>query len=128
MCFNFDRFMTNKTKYHGKTHFADIAYNTSLFSSDFGRFKSFINSKRLIKVPFIIYSDSKYVLVALTVNFNFGPNAKEVQDHSFCSYAYKLLCVDEWHDKSCKTYFVEDTTEKFSNDIIEESEYCCKVI
>ena len=85
--------MTNKTKYHGKTHFADVAYNTSLFSSDFNRFKSFINSKRLIKVPFIIYSDSKCVLVALTDNFNFGPNAKEVQDHSFCSYAYKLYVL-----------------------------------
>ena len=27
---NFNRLITNKTKYHGKNDFADVAYNTSV--------------------------------------------------------------------------------------------------
>ena len=45
-----------------------------------------------------------------------------------CSYAYKLIYVDDQYSRQYKTWFGEDAIDKFVNDMIEQSEYCSNVI
>ena len=61
-------------------------------------------------------------------NVDFGPNTKKYQVHIACSYGYKLICVDDQYSKPYKTYFNKDAIDKFLNDLINESEYCSKII
>ena len=53
------------------------------------------NFKRLAKSPFMIYGDSECVLIPLTDNIEFFPNAKKYQDHIVCSYSHKIICFEK---------------------------------
>ena len=61
------------------------------------------------------------VLISSTDNIDFGPKAKNYQDHIVCTYGYRLICVNKLYSKLCKTYFGEDAIDKFLNDMIKES-------
>ena len=134
--------MTSKAKHHGKNHFCwyclqcfsiskllechvknylAINHNKSVLLSEENEYVSFQNIKRLRKLPLIIHGDFVLVLISSTDNIDFGPKAKNYQDHIVCTYGYRLICVNKPCSKLCKTYFGEDAIDKFLNDMIKES-------
>ena len=90
---DYNRFVTNKTKYHGKNIFVDIAYNPFLAEGYQNVMKKIVQqliiqnqfpflqkinmlilkvSKKLTKAPFKIYSGYECLLICSTDNINFG--------------------------------------------------------
>ena len=70
--------------------------------------------KRLIKAPFIIYGDFECKTQSPSAdNTDVGSNTKKYQDHVFCSYHYRLICVHKRYSKPYKTYFDEAAINKF---------------
>ena len=53
---------------------------------------------------------------------------KKYQDHIPCSFAYKLICVDDKFSKSIIFYRVENAAYKFIEAILKEYEYYKKVM
>ena len=45
-----------------------------------------------------------------------------------CNYCYKLVCVDDKFSKLFRKYLGKDAADNFTNNMIEESEYCCVAI
>ena len=117
---DFHRFMTNKTKYHGKKHFwryclkcfstskilenyAKIylaIYHTKIVTlneeNTYTRFRDF---KRLLKTPFTIYAHFEIILKPGTDNKRKWKHTKKYQNHIVCSYGCKLICVDKQYNK-----------------------------
>ena len=58
-------------------------------------------------------------------NIDHGPYTKIYQDHIAWSYGYKLICFDNQFSNCIKFILV---INNLLNDMIKESEYCCKVI
>ena len=83
---------------------------------------------KILKAPLIIYGDFECVLIPAIDDIDFGPNTKKYQDHIFCRFGYKLICIDYWYSKQYKTYFGKDAIDKLLNYMIKESEHCSKVI
>ena len=93
------------------------------------QYVNFQNFRRITKAPFINYGNFICVLIPSTNNIHFVPNHKKYHNHIVCSYSYKLMCVDGRYSKSCKSYFVQGSIDKFMiNGMIRESEYYSKVI
>ena len=107
---DFNRFMTNKAKPHGKKHFVDIAYYAFLSSNYWnvilkvfwqwttqnqGYFLKKINTlvfiKRLIKAPFIIYGDVECVSSPSADNNDVGSNTRKYEDHGFLQLSLQIL-------------------------------------
>ena len=57
-----------------------------------------------------------------------GSCSKKYQDHSHCSFAYKLVCVDDKFNKPIVLYRGENATYKFIEAVLEEYEYCKEVM
>ena len=53
---------------------------------------------------------------------------KKYQDHIPCSFAYKLVCVDNRFSKPIVIYRGENAAYKFVEAIFEEYEYCKKIM
>ena len=53
---------------------------------------------------------------------------KKYRDNILCSFAYKLVCVDDKFNKPIAVYRGENAADKFIETIIEEYEYCKKVM
>ena len=53
---------------------------------------------------------------------------KKYRDNILCSFAYKLVCVDDKFNKPIAVYRGENAADKFIEIIIEEYEYCKKVM
>ena len=53
---------------------------------------------------------------------------KEYQDHVPCTFAYKLVCLDDKFSKPIVLYKGENIAYKFIKAILEEYEYCKKVM
>ena len=69
-------------------------------------FIEFKNFNRQIPVPFKFYSDFECLLKSCDVDFDndcFTYN-KKYQDHIPCSFAYKLVCVDNKFSKDVVLY------------------------
>ena len=67
---------------------------------------NFKNYERKIKSPCIIYADFERILVPKK-NEKQNPEescTKKYQQHTACSYGYKLVCVEEKFSKPFKTY------------------------
>ena len=59
---------------------------------------------------------------------HFRPNTERYQDHIVSSSGYKLVYVDQRFSAPYKTYFDEDSIDKFSNNMIKRSGYYPEVI
>ena len=141
---DFDRFIFHKTKNKNKKWFCRSCLQC--FSSESVLIKHkenclSINGKQSVKlekgiikfenyfkqipVPFKIYADFECNLES--VESYEGSYSKMYQDHIPCSFAYKLVCVD---DKFSKPIVVlkENVAFKFIKAIFKEYEYCKKVI
>ena len=96
-----------------------------------GEYIKFKNYERKIKSPFMIYIDLEKILVPEN---NEKQNPKEsymnkYQKHIACSYASKLVRVDDKFSSPFKSYYLEkDVAYSFINNMIEESKYCSDVV
>ena len=53
---------------------------------------------------------------------------KKYQNHIPCSFAYKLVCVDDKFSKPIVYYRGKNAAYKFTETILKEYEYCKKVM
>ena len=91
-----------------------------------------LDSKIMKEYKVIVYNLCRCQKI-LVPGYNGNENPKEpytrkYQKHIACSYGYNLVCVDGKCSKPFKTNFVEDAVYNFINSMIEESNYCSKVI
>ena len=87
---------------------------------------NFENYFKQIPVPFKIYGDFEYSLKK--VKCNEGSYAEKYQDHIPCSFAYKIVCID---DKSIKPTIIhrgKNATYEFIKAILKEYKYCEKLM
>ena len=86
----------------------------------------FKNYFKQIPVPFKIYTDFECNLKS--VESYEGSYSKKYQDHVPCSFAYKLICVDDEFTKPIVVFRGENAAYKFIEAILKEYEYCKKVM
>ena len=55
-------------------------------------------------------------------------SSEKYQDHIPCSFAYKLVCVDDKFSKSIVVFRGENAAYEFIKAILKEFEYCKKVM
>ena len=79
-----------------------------------------------IPVPFKTYPHFECNLK--TVKIYEGSCSKKYQDHVPCSFAYKLVCVDDEFIKPIVVFKGESAAYKFIKAILKEYQYCKKVM
>ena len=79
-----------------------------------------------IQVSFKIYSNLQYFLTS--AESYEGSCAKKYQNHILSSFAYKLVYVDDKFSKTTVFCRGESNAYKFIEEILEEYEYCKKVV
>ena len=142
---DFDRFMFHKTKNKNKKWFCRSCLQC--FSSENVLIKHkenclSINGKQSVKleegiikfenyfkqilVPFKIYADFECNLKI--VESYEGSYSKKYQDHIPCSFAYKLVCVDDKISKPIVAFRGKNAAFKFIEEFLKEYEYCKKII
>ena len=84
------------------------------------------NYFKQIPVPFKIYADFECNLKS--VESYEGFYSKKYQDHIPCSFAYKLVCVDDKFSKPIVVFSSGNAAFKFIKAILKEYEYCKKVM
>ena len=86
----------------------------------------FENYFKQIPVPFKIYADFECNLKS--VESYEGSYSKKYQDHIPCSFAYKLVCVDDKFTKPIVVFRGKNPAYKFIEAILREYQYCKKVM
>ena len=86
----------------------------------------FKNYFKQIPVPFKIYADFECHLESVE-NYE-GSYSKKYQDHAPCSFAYKLVCVDDEFTKPIVIFRSENAAYEFVKTILKNYEYCKKVM
>ena len=86
----------------------------------------FKNYFKQILVPFKIYADFECNLES--VESYEGSYSKKYQDHIPCSFAYKLVCVDDKFTNPIIVFRDENAAYVFIKAILKEHEYCKKVM
>ena len=137
---DFNRFMFHKTKYKNKKWF----YKSCLqcFSSENVLIKhkedclsingvqsvkveegtiEFENYFKQLPVPFKIYADFECNLRDVEVYE--GTYTKKYHDHIPCSYAYKIVCIDDRFRKSIPVYRGENAAYEFIKAILREYKF-----
>ena len=145
---DFGRFIFNRTKSKKRNHFRRCCLQC--FSSEKiliehkkyflltngkqnVKLKSgFISSKnysRQIPVPFKIYADSECILkkVESVIVDDNSSYTRKYQDPIPCSFAYKVVCVDNNFSKKVVLYRGTDAVYRFVKSILSEYNYCRKV-
>ena len=145
---DFNRFMCNKTKCKNKKHFC--RYCLQCFSSEkvLTEHKEVcleINGKQIVKlrsgliklkyyfkqlaVPFKIYADFECNVKRVKCS-NRSENTSYTEkywDHIPCSFAYKVVCVDDKFSKPVVLYRGENAVYKFIDAILKEYDHCKEV-
>ena len=86
----------------------------------------FENYFKQLPVPFKIYADFECNLK--NVEIYEGSYTKKYHDHIPCSYAYKIVCIDDRFSKSIVVYRGENATYKLTRAIRKEYKYCKKIM
>ena len=86
----------------------------------------FENYFKQIPVPFKIYADFEFDLKG--VESYEGSYTKQYQDHVPCSFAYKVVCIDDRFSKPIVVFRGENAAHEFIKAILKEYKYCKKVI
>ena len=76
--------------------------------------------------PFKIYTDSECNLKS--VKCKEGSYTEKYQDHIPCSFAYKVVCIDNKFTKPTIIYRGENAAYEFIKAILEEYKYCKKIM
>ena len=79
-----------------------------------------------IPVPFKIYADFECNLK--NVECYEGTYTKKYHEHVPCSYAYKVVCIDDRFSKSIVVFRGKNAAYEFIKAILKEYEYCKKVM
>ena len=96
----------------------------------------FVNHRKQIPVPFVIYADfeaitkknKKYDVNESKDNSNVS-YTKAYQTHIDCGYGYKVVCHYYWKlSKRSKIYKGKGAIYKFMENMLEEVEYCKKMV
>ena len=93
-------------------------------------FIKFKNYSKEIPTPFKIYADFECLLKGCDSEINndcFSYTSK-YQDHVPCSFAYKLVCIDDKFSKHVVLYSGKNVVYKFIQCIFKEYSYCRRVI
>ena len=90
------------------------------------RIIKFENYFKQIPVPFKIYADFECNL--RSVESYEGSYTKKYQDHVPCSFAYKVVCIDDRFTKPIVVFRGENAAYEFIKAILKEYEYCKKVM
>ena len=133
---DFDRFMFNKIKLRGKKYFCKnclqcLVINGKQSVKLESGFTSFKNYSKQICVPFKIYADFECILEKVDVDIECSSNGsytRKYQNHVPCSFAYKVVCVDNKFSKKIVLYRGKHTVRKFIKSILNEYNYCRKVM
>ena len=80
----------------------------------------FKNCFKQLPVPCKIYADFECVLE------NVRCYAKKYHEHVPCSYAYKVVCVDDKYSKSIVVYRGVNAAYEFIRSTLKEHKYCKK--
>ena len=137
---DFNRFMFNKTKHKGKEYFCKNCLQC--FSSENVLLEhkedclvingkqnvkleegviSFENYFRQIPVPFKIYADFECILKNVDNDINNDISyTRKYQDHIPCSFAFKIVCVDNKYSKKIISYRGRNVVNKFIRLILNE--------
>ena len=86
----------------------------------------FKNYFKQMPVPFKIYADFECNLEG--VESYESSYSKQYQDHISCSFAYKLVCVDDEFTKPIVVFKGENAAYEFIKAILKEYQYCKKVM
>ena len=87
---------------------------------------TFENYFKQIPVPFKIYAG--FECNFKKVKCNESSYTEKYQDHIPCSFAYKIVCIDDKFTKSNIIYRGENAVYEFIEAILEEYKYCKKII
>ena len=142
---DFDRFMFHKTKNKNKKYFCKSCLQCfssknvltkhkevclSINGAKSGRLEKgtieFKNYFKQIPVPFKIYADFECNLK--NVECYEGTYTKKYHEHVPCSYAYKVVCIDDRFSKPIVVFRGENAAYEFIKAILKEFEYCKKVM
>ena len=93
-------------------------------------FIEFKNFNRQVSVPFKIYADFECLLKSVdsSVDNDCFLYTRKYQDHNPCSFAYKVVCVDDKFSKDLVLYRGKNAVLKFIQCIFKEYGYCRSVI
>ena len=132
-----DRFMFHKTKNKNKNCFCRsclqcfssknvlIKHKENCLSIN-GKLEKgiikFENYFKQIPVPFKIYADFECNLKS--VQREEGSYTKKYQDHIPCSFAYKVVCIDDRFTKPTVVYSGENAAYEFIKAILKVYKYC----
>ena len=147
---DFDRFMFNKTKNKDKKYFCKNSLQC--FSSENilsehkenclvinckqsvklkSGFISFKNYSKQIPVPFKIYADFECILEKVDGDIECSSNSsytRKYQNNVPCSFAYKVVCVDNKLSKKIVLYRGKDAVYEFIKSILKEYNYFRSVV
>ena len=141
---DFDRFILLKTKNKNKKYLCKSSlrcFSSKNLLTKHKEVSQSINDAQSVKsekgtIEFNNYFKQIPVLFKICADFecNFnsvesyeGSYSKKYQDHIPCSFAYKLVCVDDKFIKPIALYKREIAAYKFIEAILKEYEYCKKV-
>ena len=142
---DFDRFMFHKTKNKNKKCFCKSCLQCFSSKNVLTKHKEaclsingaqsvrlekgtieFKNYFKQIPVPFKIYANFECNLKR--VESYEGSYSKKYQDHAPCSFAYKLVCVDDEFTMPIVVFRDENAAYKFIEAILKVHRYCKKVM
>ena len=83
------------------------------------------NYFKQLLVPFKIYAD--FECNFKNVEIYEGSYTKKYHNHIPCSYAYKIVCIDDRFSKSIVVYRGENAAYEFIKAILKEYKYCKKI-
>ena len=81
---------------------------------------------RQLLVPFKIYAD--FECNFKNVEIYEGSYTKKYHNHIPCSYAYKIVCIDDRFSKLIVVYRGENAAYEFTRAILKEYKYCKKIM
>ena len=145
---DFDRFMCNKTKNKNKKYFCKCCLQcfgngkiliehkenylvingrqSVKLKSDSISFKNYFKQ---LPVPYKIYADFECSLKEIkSSDKNNGSYTETYQDHIPCSFAYKVVCIDNKFGKKVVLYRGKNAVYRFIEPILNEYDYCKKMI
>ena len=146
---DFNRLMFNKTKHKDKKYFCKSCLQCLSSESVLNEHKEdclmingqqnvksekgfikFSNYSRQIPVPYKIFADFECILKDIDIDISNDDISytKKYQDHVPCSFAYKVVCIDNKYSKQIVLHRGKAAVNKFSKLILNEYNYCKKVI
>ena len=147
---DFDRFMFHKTKCKVKKYFCKNClqcFSSEKISSEHKEDCLAINGKQSVKlesgfissknyskqipVSFKKHADLECILEKVHGDIQCTSNSsytKKYQNHVFCGFAYKVVCVDNKLSKKIVLYRGKDAFYEFIKSILNEYNYCRKVM